>query len=397
MERRTRECVQRWLVVLVCACWLLPVPAVVRAESPSPAPPRPEDAVYVYDVFRGTPGCPELVERLGSRPLRSTVILSVEQGPDFLLDRPEGEALLACALRKLQEDSRRAKALFLQAPRFLKDPREAVRRAALLGDFSSRYPGLIAGVQVNIEPYVTKDWSNAGRAGRRRILADLASLLAELREPLLGLPLGLAVSWWYPAVAGELPEAAPSAWLRVTDEVYVMAYGDMGGPLVGGSAQRVLERVDPDSFFSGPGRVHLAVAAHEFRSPQHLDGELASLRRRLTAYPGFAGTAVFHAASPYDVPLVRIVAGAIKDQRNRRLAGVTVRAGKLRARTDESGQFYLRGLRGSHVELVISRPGFGTRRMKVALAQPGRELDLGKITLRQAPTQVSGAGLPGAE
>lgn len=377
MESSTRECVQRWLSVLVCVCWLLPAWAETR-------PVGPEDAVYLYDIFRGTPGCQDLAERLSSQPLRSTVILSVEQGPDFLLDRPDGEAVLACALRNLQAASRNGKALFLQAPEFLKQPQEAVRRAALLGDFSARYPGLLAGVQVNIEPYVTKGWNSASLAERRRILASLASLLGELREPLLGLPLGLAVGWWYPAVAAELPEAAPSAWLRVADEVYVMAYGDQGGPLVGGSAQRVLERVDPDSFFSGPGRVHLAVAAYEFRSPQHLDRELTSLRHRLTSYPAFAGTAVFHAASPFDVPLVRIIAGTVKDHRNRRLAGVVVRAGKLRTRTDESGQFYLRGLRGTRAELVISRPGFSTRSKKVELAAPGRELDLGKITLHPA-------------
>lgn len=390
MESSTRECVQRWLVVLVCVCWLVPVCAVAR-------PVAPEDAVYLYDVFRGTPGCADLAERLSSQPLRSTVILSVEQGPDFLLDRPDGEALLDCALRNIRKSSRTAKALFLQAPEFLKQPQEAVRRAALLGDFSSRYPGLLAGVQVNIEPYVTTGWNKASRAERRRILASLASLLGELREPLLGLPLGLAVGWWYQAVAAELPEAAPSAWLRVADEVYVMAYGDKGGPLVGGSAERVLARVDPDSFFSGAGRVHLAVAAYEFRSPQHLDRELTSLRHRLTPYPAFAGTAVFHAASPFDVPLVRIVAGTVKDHRNRRLAGVVVRAGKLRTRTDESGQFYLRGLRGTRAELLISRPGFGTRSLKVELAAPGRELDLGKITLRPETKVVSAATIPAAE
>jgi len=394
VESSTRECRQRWLVVLVCVCWLVPASAGVRAD---PAPPSPEDAIYVYDVFRGTPACPELVERLGSQPLRSTVILSVEQGPDFLLDRPDGEALLECALYNLRAASRNAKALFLQSPEFLKDPQEAVRRAALLGDFAARHRGLIAGVQVNIEPYVTKDWTSGSRAQRRRILADLASLLGELREPLQGVPLGLAVGWWYPAVSAELPEAAPSAWLRVADEVYVMAYGDRGGPLVGGSAQRVLERVDPDSFFRGPGRVHLAVAAYEFRSPQHLDGELASLRRHLTSYPAFAGTAVFHAASPFDAPLVRIIAGTVKDQRNRRLAGVIVRSGKLLTRTDESGQFSLRGLRGSRADLVISRPGYSSRSLKVELAPPGRELDLGKITLRPAPTVVSGARLPAGE
>jgi len=318
--------------------------------------------------------------------LRSTVILSVEQGPDFLLDRPDGEALLECALANIHASSRSAKALFLQSPRFVKDRQEAVRRAALLGDFSARHPGMFTGVQVNIEPYVTKDWSRASLAQRRRILANLAELLGELREPLLGLPLGLTVGWWYPAVAVELPEAAPSAWLRVADEVYVMAYGDAGGPLVGGSAQRVLERVEKAAFFTdtGHGRVHVAVAAYEFRSPQHMERELSSLRSRLTAYPSFAGTAVFHAASQFDVPLVRILTGTVKDRRNRSLAGVTVKAGKLHVRTNESGQFSLRGLRGSRAELVIRQPGYSARNLKVELAPPGRERDLGRITLRSA-------------
>jgi hypothetical protein len=366
--------------VLLSLCWLLPAPADVRA---------PEDAIYVYDLFQGAPTCSELQERVAGHALRSTIILSVEQGPDFLLDQPFGEAALGCVLNHARGGSRWVKALFLQDPGFLSQPEEAVRRAALLGDFAARHPGLLAGVQVNIEPYVSKDWTRAGPAQRRRILARLAALLADLRAPLKGLPLGLTVSWWYPAVTAEIPEAAPEAWLRVADEVYVMAYGDAGGPLVGGSARRVLERVH-ESLFAGRGRVHLAVAAHEYRSPQHLDGELATIRERLAAYPGFAGTAVFHAASPFDVPLVRVLVGTVKDPRNRALAGVVVRAGKLRAQTEEDGRFTLRGLPGERADLVLSRPGFRARRLRVELAQPGLEQDLGRITLRWKERPVSG-------
>lgn len=59
-----------------------------------------EDAVYVYDVFRDKPDCTELVGRLKALPLRPTIILSVEQGPEYILDRPNGERDLACVLKQ---------------------------------------------------------------------------------------------------------------------------------------------------------------------------------------------------------------------------------------------------------------------------------------------------------
>lgn len=265
-----------------------------------------EDAVYVYHVFRGTDDCQEVVARLRKLPLRPTVILSVERGREFILDRPNGEQLLDCVLGSLRASSRSVKALLLQAPSFLEKKRkEAVRRAKLLGDFWARHPGKLAGVQINVEPHQGDQWREGDTAHRRARLRSLTELLCSIRPHLRGLPLGVAVAWWYPAAAEELPEAAPAALFAVVDEIYLMTYGGKQGPRVGGTADRVLARVDRPEVFSGPGRVYVVLATYEFRSPAHLHEELGKMRRRLALRTNFAGTAVFHASSPFNLPQKR--------------------------------------------------------------------------------------------
>ena len=128
------------------------------------------------------------------------------------------------------------KALLLQAPSFLEKREEAVRRAKLLGAFGARHPGKLAGVQIDVEPHQGEQWREGDTAHRRARLRSLTELLCSIRPHLRGLPLGIAVAWWYPAAAEELPEAAPSALFAVVDEIYLMTYGGKKGPRVGGAA-----------------------------------------------------------------------------------------------------------------------------------------------------------------
>lgn len=360
-----------------------PGPAWATSHGPVAEASSPEDAVYVYDLFQGTPGCADLAERLKKLPLRSTVILSVEQGTEFVLDRPQGEIELACALEHLPASTRKVKALFLQDPSFLRRGDEAERRARLLGDFAARHAGQLSGVQIDVEPYAAEQWSCAGAPEHRGLLRDLHGLLRRIRPPLRGLSLGAVVAWWYPAVARELPEAAPEELFRACDEIYLLAYGDEGGPLVGGSAERVLSRVDAPEFFSGRGRVHLALAAYEYRSPGHLERELETVRRRLAPRPTFAGTAVFHAGAPFDVPLVRIVTGSVSDQAGRPLPEVEIEAASVRGRSNLCGQFTLRGLPESSATVILGKPGFRARKVPVQWALPGAVRDLGNIKLER--------------
>ena len=261
-----------------------------------------EDAVYVYDLFQPASGCKELSARLRQLPLRPTVILSIEQGPEFLLDRPEGNDQLSCVLRFLRRSSRQIKALFLQAPGFLRDSQEAVRRAALLGNFIARHPRQLAGAQVDVEPYTEAQWMMAGTDERRKLLQNLHELLLQVRPKLRGLPLGVAIPWWYSELAGPLPEAAPEALSRVADELYLMTYGDEGQPIVGNVAARLLAWIVGAPVFSRSGRMHVVLATYEFPSQSQLEAELKKVRRLLASRRNFAGTALFHANSGFAAP-----------------------------------------------------------------------------------------------
>lgn len=260
---------------------------------------EPEDAVYVYDLFQEADNCLELFARLGRLPLRSTVILSVEQGPEFILDQPGGEEKLRCVLRFLSGSERRVKALFLQDHGFLRDGTEAARRAARLGDFAARYPGEFAGAQIDVEPHADPTWEVSNADERRLLLEGLRELLRQVRPHLRGLPLAAAVPWWYAETAGELPEGAPGALFQVADELYVMAYNDENLTMPQDLIASWLARIGGIQAFSESGRTHLVLSTREFRSKAHLDDELRGLRHTLVSRPNFAGIAVFHAGSGF--------------------------------------------------------------------------------------------------
>ena len=261
-----------------------------------------EDAVYVYDLFLKADNCLELFGRLRRLPLRAMVILSIEQGPDFILDQPRGEEKLRCVLRFLNGSERRVKALFLQDHGFLRDGPEAARRAALLGDFVTRYPGEFAGVQIDVEPHADETWEASRTEERRLLLEGLHELLRQIRPGLAGLPLGVAVPWWYADLAPELPEAAPGALFHVADELYVMLYGDETdrGAWDSSRMRNWFGRVPatPPS-----ARIHFVLATYEFGSKAELQRKLREIRRALDFQDSFGGTAVFHAGSRFRTTL----------------------------------------------------------------------------------------------
>jgi len=288
---------------------LLPLLIVLATLGPDPPgyaqepdSQEPEDAVYVYDLFQDADSCLELSSRLRRLPLRDAVILSIEQGAEFILDHPDGEEKLHCVLRLLNGSSRRVKALLLQDPVFLERLPEAVRRAALLGAFVARYPGELAGAQVDVEPHGDGKWPNGSGEERRRLLEGLHELLRQVRPTLRGLPLGVVVPWWYAEMAQELPEASPGSLFQVADEIYLMAYSDGDATPHHDPAASLLERLEGAYAFSERGRTHVILAKHEFHSEASLEAGLLRVRHILKHRPNFVGTAVFHAASGFRSP-----------------------------------------------------------------------------------------------
>ena len=280
--------------LLLPVCCLV---AVLGSALPAQAGAA-EDGVYVYNLFREASNCLELFGRLRRLALRPTVILSIEEGPEFILDRPEGEQQLACVLRFLRGSDRRVKAMFLQDTGFLRDSREAVRRAALLGEFAARYPGELAGVHVDVEPHADTTWENSDTTERRGLLEGLHSLLRQVRPRLHGLPLGAAIPWWYADVVEEFPEAAPQALFQAADELHFMLYGDdrEPNPL---DVARLFDWIGDEPDFSESGRVYVVLATYQFPTKARLETGLRQIRRLLGSNRNFAGTTVFHAESGY--------------------------------------------------------------------------------------------------
>ena len=349
-----------------------------------------EISVFVYDLFAAEPDCAHIRERLQALPLRSTVLLSVEQGPEFLPDSSAGQQRLRCALTFLRAHGRRVKALLLQDTTFLDTPNEAARRMAALARFS-RSAGGFAGAVLDIEPYLHRDWE-CGTVGDRRALAmRYLELVKQVRRAVAPLTVEVAVpAWW--AEQSEVPELQPEQLFRATDGVYVMLYGDPGGPLVGGSVERIAERIPASGGFFGSGsgssakrasqpRVHLVLAPYELSSPAEMEAQLAALRQRYAGARGFAGVSLFHAAATYNAPLVRMLSGSVLDERGERLHGATVVSAELKAESDDCGNFSLRDVKTEAVRLEVRKAGYRTASVEVKLAPAGQVTELPPIHL----------------
>lgn len=343
-----------------------------------------DEAVFIYDAFQGRTTCQQVVNHLKKLPLRRTLILSIEQGPEFLLDRLGGDALLNCVLSSLPPPAQQVKALFLQDVSFMQNDKEAVRRAALLRRFVHEYPGKLAAAQMDVEPYATEEWGCGTNSNRRALARSMVGLLRKVRTQLDGFPLGLDAGWWYAAVGKEIPEVAPANLFKSVDELYLMVYGDPGGPVVGGSAERILERLDAPMFFAGPGRVYVALASYEYKSPQHLQEQMRSIQGRLAKRKTFAGFAIFHAANAFNAPLVRMISGVVNGPDGRGLAGVTVESGRFRGTSNRCGQYGLRGLPGPGAQVILRRDGYQTEQRTVEALKLGEPHDLGIIQLKRA-------------
>lgn len=365
--RRIRHKILLRLLAFLASC------PITLAAVPS------EDAVYVYDLFKGNPSCAQLTRRLKAASLRPTVILSIEQGGEFVLDRPNGADQVSCALRYLRASSRKARFLFLQDAGFLEKQEEAARRAALVAEFVATHRNLVAGVHVDVEPHTMEECACGGVDAHRRLLGSLHAMLRRVRGSLADLPLAVIAPWWLPAAAG-VPEATLDSLLGSADEICLMVYGDAGGPLVGGTAERVLSRLSAPGPFSR-GRVYVAVASYEAASRRDLDAEIAGIRSALRRQPAFAGTVVFHATAPFNAPLLSTISGRVTGPNRQGLPGVELTAGGVAGRSNSCGQFYLRGSFGKRVEINFNKPPFRTRTVTINAPPPGGIQELGDVVL----------------
>jgi carboxypeptidase family protein len=360
---------------------LLGAVALTLAPCPVAAKKSPlEDSSFVYGVFAGNPTCEQVAQRLAAAPLRSTVLLSVENGQGFLLDQPGGAELLVCALQNLKGSSRAAKALMLQDTSFLDRQEESERRARLLAEFAAANPKLLEGVLIDIEPYVDDRWSCATLAQRRQIGDDYLALLGRLKRVSGKLRVEAAIPWWY-ILNDDIPELLPDSILKQADGVYFMVYGDEGGPVVSGRAEKVFARLPAARLPSKRGRSYIALATYESHSPAELEAEVAQVRLYYGRAKRFGGVAIFHARSEYDAPLVRVVSGVVTDAQGNGVASAEVEAAGVKVRTNMCGKFTLKGVPQAEATLSVSKDGYEPLTLPVELADPGRERELRPIHL----------------
>jgi hypothetical protein len=250
-----------------------------------------------------------------------------------------------------------------------------------------------AGLHFDIEPHTEEAWACGDRRDRREITLRLQALFgrvaaATAEVPGTGLRLTGALPWWLGPLSAEVPEAAPAAWLAHLDEIVLMAYGDPGGPVVGGSAASVLSRLDDVRLWGNlpAGRgLRVGLATYEYPDGAALLQVIRDLVRKLESRPGFHGTAIFALGQPFDAPLVTSVSGRVVDGRGQPVAGALVRAGGQIVHANRCGQFGVRGLAAPRAELVIEAPGFVPRRVPASGLVAGRERELAPIALEPAP------------
>lgn len=363
------------ILVAGLAVALLPCPAAAK-KTPL------EDSSFVYGVFADGPTCAQVEERLAQAPLRGTVLLSVENGQGFLLDQPDGAALLSCALDRLQSGKRSAKALMLQDTSFLDRQDESERRVRLLAEFAAAHPGALHGLLIDVEPYVDDRWSCAAPAEKRQIGSDYLALLRRLKAASGKLTVEAAIPWWY-SINDDIPELLPDAILQAADGVYFMVYGDEGGPVVSGRAYKVFARLPVAKLPSQRGRSYIALATYESHSPAELEEEVAQVRQYYARARRFGGTAIFHARSEYNVPLVRVVSGVVTDAQGNGVAAAEVEADGVKVKTNMCGKFTMKGLPGGPATLRILKDGYEPLSLGIDPPDPGRERELRPIQLSQ--------------
>ncbi len=338
-----------------------------------------EDSSFVYGIFAGHPTCDVVEKRLSDVPLRTTVLLSAESD-GFILDQPDGAELLSCALRRLQSSGRTAKALLLQDTSFLDRQEESARRVRMMAEFARATRLPVTGVVIDVEPYVDDRWSCASLSERRQIGEEYLSLLRKLKEVKGRLSVEAVVPWWF-VLNDDIPELLPDTILRVADGVYFMVYGDEGGPVVDGQAEKIFRRLPAKSLPRRRGRSYIALAAYESQSPLDLEAEIAEVRQHYGGHRRFAGTAIFHAGSPYNAPLVRIVSGVVTDPGGQGIAAAEVECSGVKAQANACGKFTVKGVPEEKATLTVSKPGYETRSVAVELAPPGRLRELPPIQL----------------
>ena len=354
-------------------------------------------AAWVYDLPRWSGN--QYEARVPTLPPGTRqVYASLEEGPRFLLDDEFRAGDIQRLVGALRERSGIAvHAMILQDTRWLDDPGGARERLARVLALNRYAPDqAFAGVHVDVEPHTLEDWECGGIPERRGLVQKLQTLLTRLASaiPPPGkngggrLRLSAALPWWIGSLSAEIPEASPRRFFESVDEIVLMAYGDPGGPLVGGSARALLQRLEDARLWrdvpAGKG-IRVGLATYEYASAGDLLAAVRELDKALGRHAGYRGTAIFHAGGSYGAPLAASVRGLVQDGAGQPVAGARVKVGERQSATSRCGQFVFRDLPSPRVELEVGGIGIQSITVPVTGLTPGRELEIAPILMRRRP------------
>ena len=374
-------------IVLAVCCLAVGVRPVAAADI----------AVWVYDLPQWAENQWE-ARSAALPPGTKHLYASVEEGPRFLLDDDFRAAHLQRLAGSLREHSRIAvHAMLLQDTRWLDDPAGARDRVTRLLQLNRYRPEqAIAGVHVDVEVHNLEAWDCGSIPERRGLIQRLQSLLTQLAQVMTspdkaakGRPLlSAALPWWIGPLSADIPEASPGRWLESLDEIVLLAFGDPGGPLVGGSARALLRRLEDGHLWSGlpMGKgIRIGLATYEYASAADLAATIRELDRALARQPAYRGTAIFHSDSSYGAPLTASVRGLVQDATGQPVAGAGIRAGDRQSVTNRCGRFIFRNIPLATAILEVGGIGVGSVSVPVMGLVPGSELELPPILVSRRP------------
>src|SRR5574337_972306 len=319
---------------------------------------------------------------------------SVEDGPNLLLKDTFRSTDIQRLVRILREHSGiLTHATILQDTRWLDDRAGAEERLAqVLALNRTRPDSAFAGVHVDVEFHTLEDWECGGIPERRVLLQKLQGLLARMASaippagkvpPQAGsrLQLTATLPWWIAALPADIPEASPRRFFESLDAIILMAYGDPGGPLVGGSAQALLPRLEDARLWkdipTGKG-IRIGLATYEYASAGELLATVKELDMAFGRQKAYRGTAIFHSTGMYGAPLTASLRGLVQDAGGQPVAHARVKVGQRQIATNRCGRFVVRDLPAA-VTLEVGGIGFQGVAVPVAGLTAGQELEVAPI------------------
>ncbi len=354
-------------------------------------------AVWVYDLPRWSESQSEVKAAAlpaGTRHLYA----SVEDGPNFLLQDESRSADIQRLVGALRErPGILTHAMILQDTRWLDDAEGAQARLARVVALNRAYPDrAFAGVHVDVEPQTLEDWECGGIPERRVLIQKLQALFSRLASaiPTAGkggsgrLQLSAALPWWIVSPSADIPEASPRRLFESLDEIVLMAYGDPGGPRIGGSAQALLPRLEDTRLWQGIplGKgIRIGLATYEYASAADLLAAARGLDRAFVSLRGYRGTAIFHSTGIYGAPLTASIRGLVRDATGQPVARASVKVGERQIATNRCGRFVVRGLPAAGVALEVKTFGFRSASVPVTGLAAGQELEIPPIVLDRNP------------